>query len=92
MPKVNTSATLWPAIRLQVERIIRELIHEHTASAVMFANTYGQRIQWEQRLEMWLAFSLANPAIEIGHEEFMEVLRDVHGLWPAGRRTIRRAR
>ena len=92
MPKVNTSATLWPAIRLQVERIIRELIHEHTASAVALARIDGLGIPWELRLELWLSFTMAHPAIEIGHEEFMDVFRDVHGLWPAGRRTIRRAR
>lgn len=92
MPKVNTSATLWLAIRHQVDGITKEMIRDHTAPVVEFARTYGHRIPWEQRMELWLSFTIANPALEVDHEEFMDAFRDVHGLWPKGRRIIRRAR
>jgi hypothetical protein len=92
MTNVRTYATLWPAIRFQVDAIIHELIGEHTAEVVAFARQYGQRIPWEQRVELWLSFSLAHPAIEVDHETFMDAFRDVHTLWPNGRRIIRRKR
>lgn len=81
---------LWPAIRIQVESITKILIRDQTATVVAFARTFGHRIPWEQRLELWLSFSTAHPAIEVDHEEFMDAFRDVHGLWPKGRRITRR--
>lgn len=92
MPKVNTSATLWPMIRHQVDGITKELIREHTAAVVEFARTYGHRIPWERCLELWLSFSTTFPTLVVDHEEFMDAFRDVHGLWPKGRRLIRRIR
>ena len=91
MPNVNTSATLWPAIRHQVDGITKELIRDHTAPLVWDALANGHRIPWERRLELWVSFSVAFPTLDVDHEEFMDALRDVHGLWPKGRRINRRA-
>lgn len=91
MSKIDTSADLWPAIRYQVESIIKELIRKHTAYVVWFARTYRLPIPWEYRLHLWLSFSAKHPAIEVSHFEFMDMFRDVHGLWPKGRRLTRRA-
>ncbi len=92
MPNVNTSATLWPAIRHQADGITKELIRDHTAAVAEFARTYGLRIPLERRLELWLSFSATFPILAVDHEGFMDAFRDVHGLWPNGRRLIRRAR
>lgn len=76
----------------QLVSIAREAIRQHTASVVEFARTYGHRIPYEHRLELWLAFNKAFPAVPLDADVFLFVFRDVHGLWPNGRRTIRRAR
>lgn len=91
MTKIKTSATLWPAILHQVDGITKELIRDHTAAVVEFARTYGHPIPWERRLELWLSFSATFTMLDVDHEEFMDAFRDVHGLWPKGRRLIRRA-
>lgn len=85
-------ATLWPAIRHQVDGITKELIRDHSTAAVDYARTKGDRIPWEHRLELWLSFSAAFPTLEVGADEYLDTFRDVHGLWPKGRRLIRRIR
>lgn len=92
MANVTPSATQWPKMSHQLVGIAREAIRQHTAPVVEFARIYGHRIPYEQRLELWLDFIKAFPSAPIDADVFLFVLRDVHGLWPNGRRTIRRAR
>ena len=92
MPNVMTSATLWPTMNHQLVAIARETIRQHTAPVVEFARTYGHRIPYEHRMELWLAFTKAFPAAPMDADVFLYVFCDVHGLWPAGRRIMPRRR
>ena len=85
MPKVYTSATLWPAIRLQMQRCIRELIREHCAVPLDLARRSGHQIGYAQRLELWLSFRIAFPMIVMDHESFLDEL-----TYALGRPVIRR--
>jgi hypothetical protein len=92
MPNVNTSATLWPTMRHEVDGIAREAVRQHTAPVVDFAKHYGHSIPWEYRLKMYASFMAARPRIDVDVDLFMDLFRDAHELWPNGRRLIRRAR
>lgn len=92
MSKVETSATLWPTMRHEVDGIAREAVRQHTAPVVDFAKHYGHPIPWEYRLNLYASFMVARPRIWVDVDLFMDLFRDAHELWPNGRRLIRRAR
>jgi len=74
MPKINTSATLWHTIRLQVNRTIRELILEHSAEVLSKARNNGRIIGFEGRCLLFGSFLLEYPFLRVEFNEFSATL------------------
>ena len=84
MPKVCTSATLWPAITRSVARIIADLIRAHCAQDLAAAIAGDRTILFERRLHLWAAFVTTHP-VEVGFESFSDEINRA-----LGRHAVRR--
>jgi len=79
MPKVCTSAALWPAIRRQVERIIAGLIRAHCAQDITAALAGDRVIPFEHHMSLWCSFLASWPMLEVGFEAFSDELNRALG-------------